>query len=185
LAAILSLNCVKFPAEATAGLSFSASVAFADYPAPTWTMQLHLRGPAQIDLTATAGGTSHKFTADAAATTAWAPGTYWFALRATDGDDVKEAATGQLVVLPDLAAVTGTYDGRTQNEIALASISAVLAKRATQDQQKYTINNRELWRTPIADLLKLRAFYAAAVRREKGTKSGNSAWGRAIQVRFS
>lgn len=158
---------------------------FAAYPAPDWALKAHLRGPAQIDLNATPDGTGHKFAADAAATASWTPGTYWFSLRAIKGGDVIEAAKGQLEVLPDLTAVAAPYDGRTQNEIALASIKAVLAKKATQDQMRYTINNRELWRTPVADLLKLHAFYVAAVRREKASKSGRTTFGRQIHVRFS
>lgn len=177
----MTLNCVDFPAEATAGLTFAASAVFDAYPAPTWTLTAHLRGPGQIDLTATAAGV---FSATAATTAAWAPGTYWYAVRATNGTDVLEVATGQLEVKPDLAAAGPGFDGRTQNERALDAISAVLEKRASQDQQRYTINNRELWRTPIADLLKLQAFYKAAVRRERAAKSGSAAFGRQIHVRF-
>jgi hypothetical protein len=61
---------------------------------------------------------------------------------------------------------------RTHAQIALANIEAVLAKRSTQDQERYTINNRELWRTPLGDLLKLRDYYRAEVRREKQAQRG-------------
>lgn len=176
---------MKFPAETTAGLNFRASVLLSDYPATDWALTVHLRGPGQIDLEGTPDGTAHLFAADAATTAAWAPGAYWFSMRATKGADVIEVAKGQMDVLPDLASVTGAYDGRTENERALDAINAVLAKRATQDQQKYTINNRELWRTPITDLLKLQAFYKAAVRREKNAAKGISGFGRQIHVRFS
>lgn len=148
-------------------------------------MALILRGPASIDMAATAEGSAHVFTADAATTASWAPGSYWFSLRTTKGADVLEAGKGSIEVLPDLAAQAAGYDGRTQNEIALENINAVLAKRATRDQQRYTINNHELWRTPIADLIKLQAFYRAAVRREKAAKNGVSTFGRQVYVRFS
>lgn len=181
----MTLNCANFPAEATAGLNFQVRLAFAAYPAPAWALTAHLRGPGQIDLAATADGTGHAFAAAAAATTGWVPGTYWWSIRATNGADVIEVAKGHTEVLPDLASAGAGYDGRTQNERGLDAINAVLEKRASQDQQKYTINNRELWRTPIADLLKLRASYQAAVRREKNAKSGRSTFGRTIHVRFS
>jgi len=180
----MTQNCVKFPAQATAGLTFRASAVFAAYPAPTWALTVHLRGPAQINLEGVADGAGHKFDQAATATTEWTPGTYWFSMRATDGTAVEEVATGQLEVLPDLAQVTTAHDGRTQNEIALDAINAVLAKRATQDQQKYTINNRELWRTPIPELIQLQAFYKMAVRREKNAQAGRTSFGRAIHVRF-
>jgi hypothetical protein len=175
---------VKFPAQATAGLSFKASVVFADYPAPDWALTVHLRGPAQINLDATADGAGHKLDQLATTTAAWAPGTYWFSMRAAQGDDVQEVATGQLEVLPDLAAVNAPHDGRTQNEIALDAINAVLAKRATRDQERYSIHDRELWRTPIPDLIKLQAFYKAAVQREKNRRSGRTGFGRQVHVRF-
>lgn len=155
------------------------------YPAPAWTVTLHLRGPSDINLTATGDSASHQFSAAPAVTGSWVPGAYWWAIRATDGTDVVEIERGTLSVLPDLVSVTGAYDGRSENEKALDAIEAVLAKRATLDQERYRINNRELYRTPITDLLKLRTFYAAQVRREKAKAGGRSGWGRAIHVRFS
>jgi hypothetical protein len=176
------MNCANFPAECTAGLNFQASAVFDAYPAPDWTLTAHLRGPGLIDLQADASGV---FTAPAAATATWTPGTYWWSMRATNGADVLEVASGQLVIRPDLAAAGAGFDGRTQNERALDAISAVLEQRASRDQQRYTINNRELWRTPIADLLKLQAHYRVAVRRERKAKAGNTSFGRTIQVKFS
>lgn len=178
-------NKVYLPANIKAGLSFRAVVDSTDYPAPAWAMALHMRGVASIDLTATPDGTTHIIEADATTTAAWGAGRYWFTLRATNGIQVAEAGAGEIEVLPDLTTVTAGYDGRSANEIGLAAINAVLAKRATQDQQKYVINNRELWRTPIADLIKLAAFYKAAVNRERNKARGRSAFGRPITVRFS
>lgn len=173
------------PDQITAGLDFQAVMTLREFPAPDWALVAYLRGPQVIDLTATADGAAHVFAAAADITTEWTPGTYWFALRATKGSATMEAGSGQLTVLPDLARVTGTYDGRSQNEIALAAIDAVMAKRATLDQQRYTINNRELWRTPMADLLKLRAYYATQVSREKAKARGRSRFGRPVIVKFS
>ena len=178
-------NITKFPSRITAGLSFQVIVAYADYPAPDWELAAIIRGPKSIDLTATAEGSAHKFTVSAAESTDFIAGLHWYSLRATKGADVVEVDKGQVTILADLFVAEAGFDGRTENEKALDSIKAVLAKRATQDQQKYTINNRELWRTPIADLLKLRGFYTAAVRREKAIKSGRVGFGRSIPVRFS
>lgn len=173
------------PANATAGLTFAASVTLADYSTADWTLTAALRGPAAIDLEADADGlTTFKFGATAAVTAEWAPGVYWYTVRVTDGTDVIEVSKGQLEVLPDLAAVTDPFDGRSESEIALDAIKAVLAKRASIDQERYVINNRELWRTPIADLLKLRAFYASQVQRERACREGRSTLGRRVGVRF-
>lgn len=178
-------RCPTLPESITAGLDFQAVVTLAEYPAPDWTLTAYLRGPAPIDLTATADGANHILAADAATTTTWMKGAYWYVLRATNGSAIMEAGSGQLEVLPDFATITGTYDGRSQNKIALDAIDAVMAKRATLDQQRYKINERELWRTSMADLLKLRAYYSVQVARENAKASGRSRWGRPVIVKFS
>lgn len=176
---------IDFPTNTSAGVNFSAKVVLPDYVAPAWAVTAILRGPGVINLAATGNNSEHVFAAPAADTAGWPPGKYWVSIRAAKGGEVVEITKRQLEVTPDLSAVDAPYDGRTHNEIALDAINAVLAKRATIDQQRYTINNRELWRTPMADLLKLRSFYNTAVRRERKRAAGNTAFGRAIQVRFS
>lgn len=176
---------VRLPANITVGLSFKFEADICDYPAPTWIAALHLRGPASIDLTATADGTKQLFQASTTTTATWTAGTYWAVLRVTNGSQLLEVGKSEINILPDLTLASVGYDGRTQNEIAYAAIQAVIAKRATQDQERYRINNRELWRTPMADLLKLLSFYRVAVQREKNKAAGRSTFGRAINVRFS
>lgn len=142
-----------------------------------------MRGPSQINMTAALDG---KFTATAAETASWVPGTYWWTIRATNGDDVEEVENGTLIVLPDMVNATGAFDGSSENEKALQAIHAVLAKRASLDQERYRINNRELYRTPIADLIKLRGYYARLVAAEKRKACGKSGrWGRPVVVNFT
>jgi hypothetical protein len=177
-------NPAALPPEIKAGTTFRVRLALGDYPATAWRLTLALRGPQAIDLAAEADGTSFLLAADAAVTAKWAPGRYWFSLRVTDGVAVHEAGAGQLAVLADLSAAAGIYDGRSEAETALDAIDAVLAKRATRDQERYRINNRELYRMAVADLLTLRAYYATRVRRERAATSGRRGFGRAIAVRF-
>lgn len=173
--------CIHIPVQHAAGLTFSASVDGADHPGTA--IVLHLRGPSQINLAASPDG---KFSATATATAEWTPGAYWWTIRATnDAGEVSELGKGAIEILPDMLAAEPGFDGRSDNEKALDAIDAVLEKRASLDQERYRINNRELYRTPIAQLIKLRAFYAAAVAREKRKASGNSNWGRPVHVRFS
>jgi hypothetical protein len=174
----------KLPEKISAGFTFDRLLTLTGYPAPDWTVTLLLRGPSAIDLTATAEGTQHRLHAAAATTAAWAAGNYWFSLRATDGTDVVEIESAQLTIIPDLAAADEVYDGRSQAQIALEAIDAVLAKRATLDQERYRINNRELFRTPISDLLKMRSYYAALVRQEKAAACGKSLFGATVRVRL-
>lgn len=172
------------PAKITAGLSFQVGLCDPAHPAPDWEVKAYLRGQANLDLTAAAVGTNHEFSLDAATTAEWEAGTYWYVLRASKGAVVQQIETGVLEVLPDFAGLTAGFDGRSQAQIALEAIDAVIARRATMDQERYRINNRELYRTPIADLMKLRGYYVNLVKREKACQSGDCTFGRRINVRF-
>lgn len=153
--------------------------------AADWTLTAIIRGPAAIDLTAVADDPiTHTFAVSAEDTAKWAPGLYAFSVRATRGADVLELANGQFRILQDLAAAAAGFDPRSENEKALDAIKAVLASKASQDQMRYRINNRELWRTPVSDLLKLKAHYTVAVRGERRRKNGGGSFGRTIPVNF-
>jgi hypothetical protein len=156
------------------------------YPASQgWTLQALLRGPASIDITGTPSGDSHILAASAAATAAWAPGAYAYTIRATLAGEVQAVETGVITIQPDTAKLAPGGEVRSHARITLDNIKAVIEKRASQDQQRYSINNRELWRTPIADLLKLRAVYAAKVAQENNAARGRSIYGRSVGVRFT
>lgn len=172
------------PDKISAGLTFDRRLTFTAYPAPTWSVTVLLRGKSSIDLEAVAEGNQHRLRVEAAETGQWAPGDYWYSIRATDGADVVEIEQGNIVIVPDLASAAEGYDGRSKAQIALEAIDAVIAKRATMDQERYRINNRELYRTPIADLLKLRSYYAEQVKREQLQQCGKSPWGRTVRVRL-
>lgn len=178
------MNCCILPDKIGAGLTFDRLVTLTAYPATEWTLTVALRGPSSINMTATAEGTQHRLHAAAGTTAGWVPGTYWFTARATRGDDVVEVDSGQLEITPDLASAAEGFDGQTHAERTLAAIEAVIEKRASLDQERYRINNRELYRTPIADLLKLRDLYRAEVRREKAARCGKSLFGATVRVRL-
>lgn len=137
-----------------------------------------------MDLTAVASDKGHKFTATATETAGWKSGIYSYVIRATNGADIRQLEASTVEILPDIGSITDPSDLRSHARKTLEAIQAVLEKRATRDQERYTINNRELWRTPIADLLKLRDTYRAEVRREDAAARGKSLWGPAVKVRF-
>lgn len=172
------------PAQIKAGITFSNLVTLTAYPAPDWALSVALRGPGVIDLEATADGSQHKLVATATETASFAPGLYAYSARVEDADgDVVEVECGTVTVLADLAQSTGG-DMRSHNRRVLDSILAVIEKRATLDQERYRINNRELYRTPIADLLKLKAHYQALVAAEDAKARGQSVFGRVIRMRL-
>lgn len=170
------------PNRINAGLTLDLAVTLTAYPAPDWELVILLRGPGSIDLAAIPDGRQHRISVDAETTAEWEPGDYWFSARAIRGGQVVQVDEGTVTVTPDLATQGAGYDGRRHAEKVLAAIEAVIEGRATQDQQSYTINNRSLQRTPIADLLKLRDRYRAEVARLK--KGSRGLLGRTVRVRF-
>lgn len=172
------------PESITAGTTLAFSLALTAYPAPDWSLTLVLRGGQSIDLSSVPDAALHTFAVSAADTGAWLPGDYWYSLRATRGADVHEIDSGSLTVKPDLTALTEVYDGRVHAERVLESIEAVIEGRASKDQDSYRINNRELRRTPISQLLKLRDIYRNEVRRLKAARQGRNTLGRPILARF-
>ena len=176
----------NFPAKIGAGLTFDLLLTLTAYPAPAWAVSVYLRGPSSISMTAAAEGSQHRFRQTLSETANWAAGDYWYTLRAVDAatGDMVEVECGQVTITPDLVNAAVGFDGRTPNQIALDAIEAVIAQRATLDQERYRINNRELYRTSIPDLLKLRDHYVRLVKREQDIACGRNPFGNTVRVRL-
>lgn len=159
------------PEKITAGDYIQWSKTLADYPAPTWVLSYVLiNSAAKITLTAAASGTDHLVTIAAATSAAYTAGTYKYQAYVTSGAQRYSLDPGEIVINPNYSAAT-TLDTRTDNKKTLDAIVAVILGRASQDQQEYTIGNRSLKRTPMADLLTLRREYEALVRKEEDDAS--------------
>ena len=172
-----------FPTSISAGLTLDKTATLTAYPAPAWSLSAVLRGPSAIDLTAEAAGQAHRFLVQAVETAGWAPGDYWYSIRAENQGTVVEVESGTITIKPDLAAAGAGHDGRDHVRRVLDAIEAVLEKRATIDQERYKINNRELWRTPISELLTLRDRYRSELRRMNAARMGGL-FDQAVRVRF-
>lgn len=165
----------SIPKQIYRGSSVTCSLALDGYqPSEGWAATLTLRGGAKHDVEGTADGDSFAFSLP----TDMAVGRYWWQVIVQRDGEQQVALSGELVVLVNLLEVD-SYDGRTEAEIALEAINAVLANRATKDQQSYKIKDRELQRMSVADLLKLRSFFVSRVNKERG-KGGI----RSIGIRF-
>ena len=176
------MKCSQLPQKITAGLTFESRLNLPDYPATEWAVRLLLRGPQSIDVPAVVDGKTSVIRAAAGVTVTWPAGEYWYSIRATRGSDVVEVGSGQITIMPDLAAAEAGYTAKTHAQRTLEAIEAVIEKRASMDQERYRINNRELYRTPIADLLKLRDLYRLEVAREQQAQRGCNPFGRKVRV---
>lgn len=171
------------PLSLTAGITYERVVALERYPASDgWAMSAMLRGPAIINLTGTVVDGKHKLTASATTTAAWITGLYSYSVRVAKDAEVFEVEHGQTEILPDMNAQATGFDGRTHAERTLDAIEAVIEGRASMDQDRYRINNRELQRTPIPELLTLRDRYRSEVQIEKQRARGGKLFGRAVRV---
>lgn len=174
----------QFPTSIRAGVTFDHTIRLQLYPAPLWALSVLLRGPKSIDITSLpVNTTEHQLLVDAATTAAWTPGDYLYSVRAVSSGTVLEIESGSVTMQPDMATVADGTDARVHAQRCLDAIEAVLEKRATQDQERYTINNRELHRTPIGDLLKLRDYYRAELARMMAAQRG-SLFKRQVRVVF-
>ncbi len=93
---------------------------------------------------------------------------------------------GTCRIKPDPAVLTTAYDGRSHPARVLAAIEAVLEKRATMDQESYSIGGRTLARMSVGDLMRFRQRYAAEVAAEDAAArlALGLGGGRKIQVRL-
>jgi hypothetical protein len=162
-------NPTTIPDEVFAGDTFKWKVSLSDFPATNgWTLKyVFTNGSGGLGpYSSTADGDEHQMQLSMGATAAWAAGDYTFIAYVTDGTSRVTVDEGAITVKPDRSAA-GAYDGRSHAQTTLDAIEAVIENRATLDQMKYAIAGRSLDRTPIADLLVLRATYKKEVAQER------------------
>jgi len=171
------------PTEFYAGTTVAWTRTLSDYPASTYTLTYYLSSATDsYSFNASASGDDHAVTLTAALTAAWKAGVYKWLSVAIDGATKYQVGSGSVRIRPNFAA-GNPADRLSEDETALAAIRAVLANRATKDQEAYTIAGRSLQRTPIKDLLALESHYALRVARDAaGT---NAAGQRRIFVRLA
>lgn len=173
------------PKTIAAGVNFTATAWCPAYSGAEWTLAILLRGPSSIDLAADRDSSRHVWDVPAETTAAWTPGVYAYQVRATNTDgDAVTVESGMRTIARDFAALAPGAEVRSPNRIALDAIEAVIAKRATLDQQRYRINNRELYRESIGELMRLRAHYVELCKREDAGAAGRRLFGRQVKFRM-
>jgi len=174
----------QIPAEITAGDSLTVDLAAlrGEYPPPAWTLTFALtpkEGGPVTTIPAADSGDSWRVAMTPAETSslptgryAWAlalpTGRYAWALVAEDtgAGERRTVQRGELAVVAD--PLTSTGDTRSDAERILAAIEATIEGRATKDAESYSIEGRSISRTPIEQLLRLRAVYQRSVDAEAG-----------------
>ena len=156
----------------TAGDTLDFTTSVPDYLASAgWVLKYRLAPRAAgtaIDLTSVASGDDHRVTVLAATTLSWAVGEYGWTAFVEKAAERYTVDRGELTIRAASTTLAAGVDTRSQARVALDAIDAVMANRATMDQQEYSIAGRSLKRMSVDELLKLRAFYADQVAKEKG-----------------
>ena len=141
--------------------------------------EMRIGGPMAAVVLANDTVGSWRFVKD---TSELAPGSYAWQVWSTADDGTKSIiASGSFDLLPALS------DGQDVRSIARKNLDAIDAMLGKSDQvgvRRYRINNRELERYSVAELLKLRSFWAAEVAKEGRKGLGRHSLGPRIAFRF-
>jgi len=139
-------------------------------------VQVRYGGPKAGTADMTASGTTWTVNID---TDAFEPGQYMAQLWATYAGNVKRIAKELTFVI---RGSMKAGDVRSQARIALDNINAMLSGQAKEGVRRYRINNRELERYTVDELLKLRSQFAADVVKEERRAKGLNSLGPRIAV---
>lgn len=119
-------------------------------------------------------------------TTNWAAGNYTWQALATLQNGVKRmiARAVPLLVAANIATLTPGGDLRTGAQQMVDAINAMLLGNASVGVRRYKINNRELERYGVAELLQLLRHFELMVAKEKRKALHRSVLGPTIHTRF-
>ena len=161
----------QVPENFNAGDSFDLKICSNEYtPGDGWAMELALRGPSQATVTSNASGNDHVFSILPAVTKTWAPGEYFWQIRAKNGTTgaAYTVSKGRLKVLVDYASVTDqNFSDKSPAEKALCALLAAQAGTATQDQLEYRIDGIVVRRMEPGMRIALIEKYQRMVAREQ------------------
>lgn len=171
------------------GDTLNFTTAVAGYPASeSWVLKFALvlrSGTGAFTLTSAADSTDptlHRVQVDATTTAGWTAGVYSWHSWVEKGAEKYSVASGSIKLVANPRTATGSMDLRSDAQIALDNVRAVIQGKASADVLRYRINGREIERYSMADLIALESKLAADVRREED--AARIAAGQASRRRF-
>lgn len=143
-----------------------------------YTPKFVLAGTSTLVDSGTVDGDDIDFTLTAAQTAAFATGQYTYQVIAENGLGGRIFIEDGVIWVRGAVATSGAQDFRSVAKQVLDAIDAMIAGKATADQQAYVIQSqlgsRSLTRHTMADLLQARQVYAQIVAAEDRDLSGSS-----------
>ncbi len=142
------------------------------------SVEFRLGGPQTKTITGEKSGstwTGEELTAE------WAPGFYeWQAWASYDDGFMQVISRGNFKLEDSL----GIGDRRSTARRNIEAIQSMLEGNAGEGVRRYRINNRELERYSVSELLQLLSYWKAELKREERAEAGRSTLGPSIAVRF-
>lgn len=181
------------PTTLRAGDSIAWSRALPEYSAADgWSLKYRLLWPSgpSVDIVSTAAGAIHTVNLTPAETAVYAPGPATMVAYVERTAPAAERITLQtqaVSILPDLTT-GGPYDGRSQNQIALADARAALAsymKKGQMHVAEYDIAGRTMKFRDVDQITNLIQHYEREVFKENAARATlNGVSPGRVQVRF-
>jgi hypothetical protein len=161
----------------TSGESFKIEITASDAA----SVQVEFAGPSHQTVSAVQGAPGWVATVT---TTGWALGTYIYNVWATYADTTRSVIQrGSIEITAALANLPIGSIVSTSAQM-VANIEAMLAGNATEGVRRYKINNRELERYSVGELMQLLTYWKQRLAREQRRARGESILGPRIEVRF-
>lgn len=118
-------------------------------------------------------------------TSSWMPGAYAYEVWATYPDETKEIVLrGKFTLESPLADLPDQTDVRSRTRQIVENLEAMISGQASQMVKRYKINNRELERYTVPELLSMLRYWRQRLQVEERKARGISAMGPRIEVRF-
>jgi hypothetical protein len=159
---------VAFPAEITAGETLKARMSVSGAS----SVVAHIVGPSKQSMIYTEDGSTWTGEAD---TADWSPGIYRFEVWVSLDDSTRRIEErGTLTVAASLETEEGgtDFDPRSRAQRMVEKLEAMLEGNASKGVRRYKINNRELERYSVGELMELLAYWkrqaAIEARKAKG-----------------
>lgn len=162
------------PASFAAGETVSWRTESAEYPSSGYTLRTILStSTARLEVSGVAQSDgSWSSTITRTQSEGFVPGVYEWRAYAETSTERYQIGAGRVTVRP--SALTSAADLRSPDQIALDAIDAVLAGRASRDQEEMTFSGRSIRRHSIESLMRLRAYYASRVAQEHARARGTA-----------
>jgi hypothetical protein len=158
--------------EVFAGDTVAWTKDLSDYPASTYTLKYYLRGPGDIDITATADGATHEVSVAASVTVAWPKGTYQWKSFVSSGSERYFVEEGEIEVKENPQLSKLTYETRSINKQILDALEAVMLRSAARPEKGYQVEaaGRSFTFHTHEELIMAIQFFRGEVLREEKAK---------------